>query len=239
MNKPDSRDVINQIHEKVKLYLSVNRFDAAEKLLKASITDYGPLSNLHNLLGVTFHKQSRFIDAVLEFNRALIANPNFVEAGLNLTMTLCDLSRYDEARLVFDKLTQIISAQKQQPGLILGRIANQHSKNGKLYEDCGMIGDAIQEYRKALQLFDDLPDVRLSLAKLYIRITSLDKARGELDILVNKEPDNSEAHTWLGIIHYKSGRPEEAKSSWEKASKIDPNNQTSRSFIKIAQRLNL
>src|SRR3954453_3141286 len=101
-----SRAELAEIRKKVALYLSVQRFDAAEKLLRATLTDYGPLANIHNLLGVTFHKQSRFVEALKEFNRALAVNPDFVEAALNLTATLCDLSRYDEAKTVFARLQQ-------------------------------------------------------------------------------------------------------------------------------------
>lgn len=230
-----TRAEITEILKKVTLYHSVNRFDAAEKLLKATLTDFGSLANIHNLLGVTFHKQSKFGPAIKEFNRALVTNPDFVEAALNLAATLCDLSRYDEAREVFSKLSQQVNPKKKQPSLVLGRLANQHAVNGAAYEESGMSGDAILEYKKALQLFEKMPDVRMSLAKLYVRGGQNDKAREEFEDVIKMNPEIADAHTWLGILYYKLGRKDLAKRHWEKAQQIDPNDMSSRAYLKIAR----
>jgi tetratricopeptide (TPR) repeat protein len=235
MSQKPTRAELGEVRKKVDLYLSVQRFDAAEKLLKATLADYGPLANIHNLLGVTFHKQSRFVDALKEFNRALTANPDFVEAALNLAVTLCDLSRYDEAKLVFAKLQQQINPKKRQPSLVLGRLANQHATNGQAYEDSGMFSDAIQEYRKALTLYERMPDVKLALAKLYVRVGQHDKAKVEFEDIVKQAPERPEAHTWLGILYYKLGRRDLAKRQWEKAQEVDPSDLTARAYLKLSR----
>jgi tetratricopeptide (TPR) repeat protein len=230
-----TRAELGEIKRKVGLYLSVNRYDAAEKLLKATLTDYGPLANIHNLLGVTYHRQSRFVDAIREFNKALGANNDYVEAALNLAATLCDLSRYDEARDVFAKLNEQVNPRKRQPNLVLGRLANQHAGNGRSYEDSGMPGEAIQEYRKALSLYEKMPDVRLSLAKLYARVGQNDKAKVEFEEILKFEPESAPAHTWLGIMCYKLGRKDEAKAHWEKAQQSDPNDLSSRAYLRLSR----
>lgn len=230
-----TRAELAEIGKKINLYLSVNRFDAAEKLLKATLGDYGPLANIHNLLGVTFHKQSRFLDAIKEFNRALAVNPGFIEAALNLAATLCDLSRYDDARAVFGQITAQVNPKKKQPDLVLGRLANQHATNGRAYEESGMFGDAIQEYRKALSLFERMPDVKLRLAKLYVRVGQQDKARQEFEEIVKLAPDVADAHTWLGILYYKLGRKDQARRHWERAQQADPNDLTARAYLKLSR----
>jgi tetratricopeptide (TPR) repeat protein len=230
-----TRAEIAEVRKKVGLYLSVGRFDAAEKLLKATLSDFGPLANVHNLLGVTYHKQSKFVDALREFNRALTANPDFVEAALNLAATLCDLSRYDEARAVFQRLSEQVNPKKRQPNLVLGRLANQHAANGAAYEESGMHADAIGEYRKALSLFERMPDVKLALAKLYVRVGQHDKARQEFEEIVRMSPDVAGAHTWLGILYYKLGRRDLARRHWEKAQQVDPNDLSSRAYLKLSR----
>jgi tetratricopeptide (TPR) repeat protein len=235
MSQQPSRADLIDVKKKVELYLSVSRFDAAEKLLKATLTDYGPLANLHNLLGLTYHRQSRFPEAIREFNRALAANPDFLEAALNLSATLCDLSRYDEARAVFAKLQQQVNPKKRQPGLVLGRLANQHVVSGQAYEESGMFGDAIQEYKKALALYERMPDVKLALAKLYVRVGQHDKAKLEFEDLVKTAPERPEAHTWLGILYYKLGRRDLAKRHWEKAQQADPNDLSARAYLKLSR----
>ena len=229
------RAEITEIRKKVTLYLSVNRFDAAEKILRAALADHGALANIHNLLGVTYHKQSRFPEALVEFNRALASNPEFVEAALNLSATLCDLSRYEEARQVFAHLSEHVNPRKRQPNLVLGRLANQHVANGAAYEESGMLGDAIQEYKKALSLFERMPDVKLALAKLYVRSGQGDRARQEFEDIVKMAPESPEAHNWLGILYYKLGRRDLAKRHWEKAQQVDPNDVTARAYVKLSR----
>lgn len=230
-----SRAEIADIKNKVMLYLGVNRFDAAEKLLRAGLADHGPLANLHNLLGCTFHRQSRFLEALQEFNRALAANPEFVEAALNLSATLCDLSRYEEARSVFQKLSETVNPRKKQPALVLGRLANQHVANARAYEESSMFSDAVQEYKKALTLFERMPDVKLALAKLYVRTGQPDRARQEFEELVRLAPETVEAHNWLGILYYKLGRRDLAKRHWEKAQQSDPNDHAARAYIRLSR----
>ena len=230
-----SRGELNEIKKKVTLYLSVNRFDAAEKILRAALADHGSLANLHNLLGVTFHKQSRFPEALAEFNKALTANGEFVEAALNLSATLCDLSRYDEARQVFQRLSEQVNPRKRQPSLVLGRLANQHVANAQAYDESGMPGEAIQEYKKALGLYERMPDVKLTLAKLYVRSGQVDRARQEFEEVVKMVPASADAHNWLGILYYKLGRRDLAKRHWEKAQQSDPNDLTARAYLTFSR----
>jgi tetratricopeptide (TPR) repeat protein len=230
----NTRAELQEVQKKVRLYLSVNRFDAAEKLLKATISEYGPLANIHNLLGLTYHRQSRFPDAIKEFNSALSANPEFVEAALNLAATLCDLSQYDEAQKIFSHLSEKVTSRRKQPSLVLGRLANQHAENGQAYEESGMTAEAITEYRKALALYERMPDVKLSLAKLYLHSGQGDKAKTELEDLVKMVPEHTDGHNWLGIIYYKLGQKDLARHHWEKAQQSAPGNLTTRAYIKMS-----
>ena len=229
------RTELAEIQKKVGLYLSVGRFDAAEKLLRATLADYGSLANIHNLLGVTFHKQSKFSDALKEFTKAIKANPQFVEAALNLSATYCDLSRYDEAREVFSGVVSQINPRKRLPDLVLGRLANQHARNGALYEQSGMLADAIQEYRRALALFPKMPDVQIALGKLYFRSGQTEKAQREFEDLIRGSTEIPEANTWLGIIYYKLGRREDARRQWEKAQAVQPSNPAAKAYMKLAR----
>ena len=229
-----SRSEMAEIEKKVEFYLSVRRFDAAEKLLRSTLATNGAVANIYNLLGLTYHKQSRFADAVREFTQAVKANPSYIEASLNLAATLCDLSHYDEAQQVFADINNQINPQKQIPNLVLGRLANQHAQNGKLYEDSGLLTEAIHEYRKALSLFPRMPDVQYSVAQLYLHEEQLEQARLELEELLSTTPEMTTARNLLGIVYYKLGERTQAKQEWSMAAQQSPSDLTSRAYLKIA-----
>ncbi len=235
MRNPLARAELTAIQEKVHLFLQVHRYEAAEKLIKSTLSTHGPLANLHNLLGLTYHLQSRFVEAIEQFEGALKANPAFIEAGLNLTATLCDLSRYEEAREIFSSLHAQVGGQRKQPRMVLGRIANLHATVGRTYEECGLIPEAIQEYTKALSLFSDMPDIQMSAARLLIKAGQTAKAQARLEELVKADSSHWEARTLLGLVYFKLGRRDLAKDQWAIAQQSNPDDATSRAFLHLSK----
>ncbi|MEI6832826.1 MAG: tetratricopeptide repeat protein [bacterium] len=229
-----------EINQKVKIYHSVNRFEAAEKLLLTTIDEFGSMANLHNLLGVTYHKQSKFSDAIIQFTKALKINANFIEAGLNLSATFCDLGRYEEAKSIFSEVLAVTPQNRKHPDLVLGRLANQHAECGNLYAQNNMPLDAINEYRRALSIFEKMPDVKLALGQLYIKTGQLERATYELQEAVRMFPDEAQAHLWLGICMWKAGTRDQAVRAWEVARSLDESeNSTASTYLKFSQQASL
>jgi tetratricopeptide (TPR) repeat protein len=224
-----------QILEKVRIYHSVNKFDAAEKTILTAIDEYGSLANLHNLLGVTYHKQSRFADAIVQFTKALKINPYFVEAGLNLSATFCDLGRYEDAKTIFSEILAQTSENKKHPDLVLGRLANHHAACGLLYDQNNLPMDAIDEYKKALSLYERMPDIKLSLGKMYFKTNQIDRAIFEFQDAVRNFPNDHEAHLWLGICNWKMGRTDIAIRSWETAKSLAPELSAADAYLKFSK----
>ncbi len=222
------------VHKKVALYLNVGRYDAAEKLLKSTLATHGSLANIHNLLGVTYHKQSRFPDALREFKKSLKVNSDFTEAALNLSVLLCDLGQYEEARAVFEQAFAQVKPGRRVPDLILGRIANHHVTAARAYEQSLMTQEALQEYRKALLIYPQMPDIRIDLGRLYLRTGHPDKAFQEFTEILKVTPAHSQALLWAGIARHKSGKPDEARQLWRQAQAAAPADRGARALIKGA-----
>jgi tetratricopeptide (TPR) repeat protein len=229
------RGQLQNILAKADLYLSVQRFEAAEKLLKTAILDFGSVANLQNHLGLVYHQQARFEEALVEFKKAIEINSGYVEAGLNLAVTLCDLSRYDEARKVFDSVMAQTSSTRKQPDLVLGRIANQHFELGRFYMDAALYHDAVREFRKALGILERMSDVRLQLVKCLLALGQLDKAKEELQILIQQsgQQSSSEYYSLLGWVEMKLGRLEIAKNNWVKAQELDSSDTISKAYLRL------
>ena len=226
-----------QIQEKIRIYHSVSRFEAAEKALLTAIDEFGSMANLHNLLGVTYHKQSKFADAIVQFTKSLKINPNFIEAGLNLSATFCDLGRYDEAKSVFAEVLAQTPAGKKQPDLVMGRLANHHAACGVLYAENNLPYEAINEYKKALSLYERMPDVKIALGQLYLNTNQLDRALYEFQDAIRSFPDEPEAHLWLGICLWKLNRKDQAVRSWETCHNLDAGSRAAEAYLKFAKNI--
>jgi tetratricopeptide (TPR) repeat protein len=225
----------SDIYSKVRLYLSVGRFEAAEKVLMNALDEFGSMSNIHNLLGVTYHRQSKFVDAIEQFTKALKINNSFIEAGLNLAATFCDLGKYDDARAVFNDIIAKTPPNKKQPDLVMGRLANYHASSGKLYEQCGLVNEALAEYRKALTLYEKLPDVNLAVGKIYFKQGQIEKALHEFQTITNQLPDEADAQMWIGICHWKLQQFDQARRHWQLAHNLKGGTGPSSAYLKLSQ----
>jgi len=229
------REEISEIKKKISIYISVGRYEAAEKLLKMSISEYGNIAILHNLLGLTYHRQSKFPQALAQFELAFKENPEFVEAKLNYSVALCDLGQYERAQEVFDGLDSGVNPKFGQTSLVLGRLANHHVSTGDLYETCGMKSFAISEYKRALSLYPKMPDVKIKLARLYLDTGDQDNARNELENLKVIAPRLEEAPIWLGIIDFIRGRRSMAFENWSRAYEINQKSKASKAYNSLVR----
>lgn len=229
-----TRDELNEIRKKVQIYLDLGRYDASEKLLKLALEEYGSAANIRNLLGFTYHRQSNFKDALDQFDLALKDNSEFTEAILNMAITLADLGLYEDATSFFQRAEATISLQHGVPNLILGRLANHHADTAALYEVSGMKQQALIEYRKALGLYSEMPDVRVKLARLLIELRDFEGARSELRLLEKLEINSVAPLLWLGVISFITGSPGLAGDLWHQARKLKPTDRVTRAFSSLA-----
>ncbi len=227
-----NRRQINDIHDKVMMYLKLQRFQPAEELLRSAMDEHGPLANLLNLMGLCCHRQSKFPEAIEYFEKAKAANPSFIEAALNLAVTLSDLGFYDSSQKVYGELQGHLGDGQTLPDLVLGRLANLHNRTAQGYEQAGLLDQASQEYVKALQIYPRMPDIRLRLAKLYLRMNSYHQSREQLMNLLEDNPNHPECLNLLGTVAFRMGDWDEAQHFWQKTQNINPNDRTSRTYLR-------
>jgi len=227
-----NRRQISDVQEKVMIYLKLQRFQPAEELLRLAMEEHGPLANLLNLMGLCCHRQSKFPEAIEYFEKAKAANPRFIEAALNLAVTLSDLGFYDSSQKVYGELQGQLGDGQTLPDLVLGRLANLHNRTAQGYEQAGLYDQASQEYVKALQIYPRMPDIRLRLAKLYMRMSSHHQSREQLMTLLEENPNHPECLNLLGTIAFRMGDWDEAQSFWQRTQNINPSDRTSRTYLR-------
>ncbi len=234
-----ARKAVSEIQEKILVYVRLQRFQSAEELVERAIEEHGALANFLNLLGIICHRQSKFAQAIEYFEKARQKNPSYIEATLNLAVTYSDLGFYDSAALIFHEAQAFLSEKENLPDLILGRLANFHNRTAQGYEQATLLQEACQEYQKALEIYPKMPDIRLKLAKLFLKLGSFKQAEEQLKLLLQEAPDHIESLNLLGTVFYKRGDLETAVRFWNKAQTVNPNDRTSKTFLKSIQKTQL
>lgn len=229
------RQDIQTIRSQAQIYLDVARYEAAENLLESSLKKYGSVSLLHNLLGLTFYKQSKFPHALEQFELAFSENPNFIEAKLNYVAALSDLGRYDQAKETFDSISDTSIGKHSQTKLSLGRLANSHVRTAHGYLSLGLSAQAVTELEKAIGLYPEMPDVSLELARLYLVQGRENEAVQTLEGLRLDYPEFEQPSLWLGIIEFKNGQHKRAVDSWKDALSINVKDKLARAYHLLAQ----
>lgn len=227
-----ARRQINDIQDKIMIYLKLQRYQPAEELLRSALTEYGPLANLLNLMGLCCHRQSRFPEAIEFFEKSMSINPRFIEASLNLAVTLSDLGFYDKSQKIYEQMQAQRDQSQSLPDLILGRLANLHNRTAHGYEQAGLWDQATQEYTKALQIYPRMPDIRLRLAKLFLKRNAYQQSREQLMNLLEDNPNYPECLNLLGTIAFRMGEWESAENFWQRTQNINPSDRTSRTYLR-------
>ncbi|MBC7660139.1 MAG: tetratricopeptide repeat protein [Chitinophagaceae bacterium] len=226
-----------EIHDKVTIYLRLQRYQAAEELVRSALIEMGPYPNLLNLLGVIFHRQSHFSQAIEYFEQAIAANPRFLEAALNLSATFSDLGFYDQAEKVYSDAMTLFKDDKVLPDLILGRLANLHNATAMGYEQAGLLEEATLEFQRALSIYPRMPDVRLKLAKIFLHMELYQSSKDQLLRILEENPSHIESLNLIGSVCYRMGDIDEAGRHWQKAQNLNPQDRTSKTYIRSIARL--
>lgn len=196
----------------------------------------GQFADVHNMLGVIHHDAGRLELAQQMFEKALVINPNYTEAALNLAVTYNDLGRYEEAKRVYQAA---LAKGAESPGkldpFVKGKIANLHAEVAQAYIDVGMYADAKHELRKAVLLCPTFADLRLRLANLYRQTGDIDAATFELEEAVNARPRFVPAWVALGVTMLAKGDQDAAIHAWEKALEIDPEHKAAQMYLRMAR----
>ena len=97
-----------------------------------------------------------------------------------------------------------------------------HNNLGIVYDTTGRYGEAIAEYREALELDPDYIEAHNNLAVIYDRMGRNEKAIGELKKVLGLNPGYIEGHSNLAHVYTGKGRYSEAIFELKEALRLDP-----------------
>ncbi|MDQ3805005.1 MAG: tetratricopeptide repeat protein [Acidobacteriota bacterium] len=174
----------------------------------------GSPSEFHHRRAVSLHLQDNFIDAWLEYEKALQANPRNIYALTNVGYLL--LHHGDiEGALPFLRRASEIAPDYALP----------HNSLGNAYFSLGKTDEALAEYRMAVELDAGYAMPHRNLALVNYLTGRREEAIEEYGAYFRLAPADTRdagAHYNLGVVLEELGRVGEAAGEYEKALADDP-----------------
>lgn len=222
------------VEEGKKHFWSKNYLRAEQSFLKV-LRAGARYADLLNMLGIIYHADGKFNDAIASFEEALKINPNYAEAILNLAILYNDLGEYKKARALYQRVHRGKVPIKGINMIMKGKLANMHASIADSYSGIGLLSEAIDEYKKALQLCPAYKDIRTKLGVCYRDNDQKSQAIKELEETVRKFPDYAPARIQLGVTYYSHGDYGKAEKEWTLALKREPRNNTVKMYLKLCE----
>lgn len=97
-----------------------------------------------------------------------------------------------------------------------------------------LMGEAVAELRQALALNPDLTQARMILARIYLDLARASRARDELQIALDKVPDNPQLLTLMAEAERQLGNPKKAVELSRHVLEIDPKFDQARYYLGLA-----
>lgn len=230
---------VEQLIARGKEALARNQYLAALDDLQAAAGQRPGFADVQNMIGLCLSMVGRPEEALAAFARATELNPGYVEAHVNHAITLNDLGRVDEAR---DAFRRAADADEQKGGggrfssAAAARLANLHRELADAYEQAGAPEDAVEQYRKAVELRPQFVDIRTRLGRTLIELGRLDEARAELDAVLDQNPGFVQARSNLGLAWFRAGSLDQAEREWRRCLAQQPGSAQVAAYLGMLER---
>lgn len=208
----------------------------AQMYLEEVLKEKDNFADVDNMLGFIHYTAGRHEAAIKYFEKALKINPNYTEVSLNLAVIYNEMGEFDKAQGVYAKAKEAdgSSAASYLDPFAKGKLANMHAEIGTIYHDLNLYKDAVDEYRKAIQLRPSFVDIKNKLGVVYRDMRDYSKAINELKEAITANPDYTPARINIGITYYAMGQIEKAKAEWLKVLHKNPNDKKAQMYMNLA-----
>ncbi|MCA9652571.1 MAG: tetratricopeptide repeat protein [Myxococcales bacterium] len=216
------------------LYLA-GEYERARPHLEAVRDAEQGFADVHNMLGFIHFEQGRPEQAREELERALVINPHYTEAVLNLAVVCNELGLYDEGRRLYERAhhSRGSGGLDQLEPLARGKIANMHADLGDAYLSLGLGEHAIKEFQKALRVCPTFVDIRTKLANALRDAGRTEEALDEYQAIVDLSPEYLPGRTHYGITLWRAGRLAQAREQWSEVLARDPENRSCQVYLSM------
>jgi superkiller protein 3 len=154
-------------------------------------------------------QQGKSQEAVVALEKALAGDPKHWKAHNNMALASIDIGELEVAEAHY------------RESLAIEPQAAIHNDLGFVLERQGLTDDAVEQYRKALELDPKSASAHYNLAASLARSGEYTAAERHFRAALEVTP-SAPTHTGLGIVLYHQGRVDEAIASLNHAIEMDP-----------------
>ncbi len=209
-------------------------YHGAVHLLEEIAASGHAFADAHHLLGVSHSLLGHAERALAEFDRALALNPRYLEALIHRGLVLNELGRSAEAEESFRRAALADTGSIGGfPAPVAAQLANRHADLAQAYAEVGALAEAIDQYRRALELGPTFHDLRYRLARVLLEAGHALEAREELEQVVAARPGFVDAGAALGLARYLSGDGDGAREVWRATLARRPDNPRIEAYLNM------
>jgi tetratricopeptide (TPR) repeat protein len=232
--------------------LAAGHLDLAEAKLNSVLRNSPQEYRALDLLGVVRVLQRRQEDAEELFRRAVQAKPEFAGAHAHLGLLYLEMGRTEEAvpelreavrldplrtdasaglvKIWRDQAQAAMTAGNPERALALLIDARKAAPNdpdiqygfGMVALQMSLFGDAIEAFRRTLQLRENDPLAFYGLGRAFMGLAKFEEARQQFVQYVVMQPNDASGHCALGMTLAAIERSAEARKEFERSIAIDP-----------------
>ena len=158
----------------------------------------------HNDIGVVLVHKGKIDDAIDHFRKALKIKPDYVDAEKNLNIALKAKDKIERINLSISRIKDRLKAEPGNPEL--------YNKLGDLYRARGDLGEALEQYQKALRIRPDSIQALSNIAIVYATKGAYKKALSSLEKIIELMPKNSGAYYNIACIYARQNKVDEARA---------------------------
>ena len=196
-------------------------------------------ADVWNMLGQIHHHEGDPEQAAECFEKALEINPRYADAQYNLAVTYSEIGEYEKAQRIYDQARKTERGQGDSripDANVRAKLANMHAEIADIYHGLGLHDDAVEQYRKALSLRPEFPDIRLRLGQALFDGGKKPAAIAELQEVKLNRPDFLKARAVLGMFLFSTGKIEEARKEWRDILADNPDFERAKVYLELANK---
>jgi tetratricopeptide (TPR) repeat protein len=225
--------LINHARER----FALQDYYGAIHLLQEIVESGRSFADCHHLLGLSYAMLGQPQRALDHFAEALALNPRYIEAHIHRGVLLNDLGRTEEATEAFRQAASHNESQPTGfPAHVAANLANHHALLAAAYAESGALDQAIEQYRRAVELGPNFADLRYKLARALLESGDVLAAREELERVVRDRPNFVDAFASLGLARYLSGDLSGAQEIWHECLLARPKNARVEAYLAMLER---